>query len=96
MPVAVDGRQNVYGDDRLNRSYATWNAQPSWASDPDLQKANLVIAQVNQPLTQLLRMDPHFEVGYEDKLAVVFIARDSSQSGAAAEGGAFVRLMSAR
>jgi len=80
MPVAVDGRQNVYGDDRLNRSYATWNAQPSWASDPDLQKANLVIAQVNQPLTQLLRMDPHFEVGYEDKLAVVFIARESSKS----------------
>jgi hypothetical protein len=41
-------------------------------------------------------MDPRFEVAYEDKLAVVFIARDSSQSGAAAEGGASVRLMSAR
>jgi hypothetical protein len=56
----------------------------------------LVIAPVNAPLTQVLRMDPRFEVAYEDKLAVVFIARDSSQSGAAAEGGASVRLMSAR
>jgi hypothetical protein len=96
QPVSIDGRTNTYGDERLNRSYATWNAQPGWASDPDLQKAKLVIAPVNAPLTQVLRMDPRFEVAYEDKLAVVFIARDSSQSGAAAEGGASVRLMSAR
>jgi len=75
QPVSIDGRTNVYGDEQLNRSYATWNAQPGWDSDPDLQKANLVIAPVNAPLTQLLRMDRRFEVAYEDKLAVVFIAR---------------------
>jgi hypothetical protein len=96
QPVSIDGRTNTYGDERLNRSYATWNAQPGWASDPDLQSAKLVIGPTNAPLTQVLRMDPRFEVAYEDKLAVVFIARDSSQSGAAAEGGASVRLMSAR
>jgi hypothetical protein len=88
LPVSIDGRTNVYGDERLNRSYAAWNAQPGWASDPDLQKANLIIAPFNPPLTQLLRMDPRFEVGYEDKLAVVFIARDSSQSKAAQGSGA--------
>ena len=95
MPVSIDGRTNTYGDERLNRSYATWNAQPGWDSDPDLQKANLVIGPVNAPLTQLLRMDPRFEVAYEDKLAVVFIARDSSQSGMVAGSGASTRLTSA-
>jgi hypothetical protein len=91
MPVAADGRQNVYGDERLNRSYVTWNAQPGWDSDPDLQKANLVIAPVNAPLTQVLRLDTRFDVTYEDKLAVVFLARNSQSSGA----GASVRLTSA-
>jgi len=95
-PVAVDGRQNVHGDERLNRSYATWNAQPDWAFDPDLQKANLVIAPVNAPLTQLLRMDPRFEVAYQDKIAVVFITRGSSPSKTAAGSGASDRMTIAR
>lgn len=95
-PVAVDGRQNVYGDERLNRSYATWNAQPGWDSDPDLQKAKLVIAPVNAPLTQLLRIDARFEVAYEDKLAVVFIARNSPQPAAAAGSSTSTGPTSAR
>jgi hypothetical protein len=70
---------------------STWNAQPGWASDPDLQSAKLVIAPVNAPLTQVLRLDTRFEVAYEDKLAVVFLARNSQSSGA----GASVRLTSA-
>jgi hypothetical protein len=95
QPVSIDGRTNTYGDERLNRSYATWNAQPGWDSDPDLQKANLVIGPVNAPLTQLLRMDPRFEVAYEDKLAVVFTARKGPQS-KTAEDGASARMTSAR
>jgi hypothetical protein len=75
MPVSVDGRSNIYGDERLNRSKATWNAQPDWASDPDLAKARLVIGPVSASLTQLLRLDPRFELTYEDKIATVFIAR---------------------
>ncbi len=96
MPVAVDGRQNVYGDQLLNRSYATWNAQPGWDSDPDLQKAKLVIAPVNAPLTQLLRMDPRFELAYEDKIAAVFRTRGSSPSKTAEASGAPDRLTHAR
>ena len=33
MPVSIDGRQNLYGDQRIDRSVATWSAQPDWASD---------------------------------------------------------------
>jgi hypothetical protein len=88
LPVSIDGRQNIYGDQRIDRNYATWNAQPDWASDPDLQKANLVIGPVEAPLTQLLRMDPRFQLGYEDKLAVVFVARGNSSMEPAAASGA--------
>lgn len=74
-PVSIDGRQNLYGDPRLDRSAATWNAQPDWASDAQLTSAGTVIGSVKSPLTQLLRMDPKFQLVYEDDLAAVFIAR---------------------
>jgi hypothetical protein len=75
MPVSIDGRTDFNGDPRLERFYATWNAQPGWASDPDLQSAGLVIAPINYPLTQLLRLDPRFQLAYQDNVAAVFIAR---------------------
>ncbi|MGD0940369.1 MAG: hypothetical protein ABR905_11720 [Terracidiphilus sp.] len=75
MPVGIDGRAALYGDERINRFNATWNGQPGWDSDPDLVKAGLVIGPVQAPLTQLLRTDQRFQLVYEDKLTVVFIAR---------------------
>jgi hypothetical protein len=75
MPVSIDGRQNLYGDQRIDRSLATWNAEPDWASDAQLTSAGVVIGPVKAPLTQLLRMDPRFQLMYEDKVAAVFVAR---------------------
>ncbi len=80
MPVSMDGRQNVYGDKQIYRSDDTWNGRPGWASDPGLQKAGLVIGPVKASLTQLLRMDPRFELAYEDKLTAVFVARKTAPS----------------
>lgn len=73
MPVVIDGRQNVYGDQRMDRSVATWSGQTDWASDPDLISARLVIGPVHIPLTQLLRRDSRYQLVYEDKIAAVFI-----------------------
>jgi hypothetical protein len=75
MPVSIDGRAAFYGDDAIDRSNNTWSGTPDWASDPQLMSAGLVIGPVKMPLTQLLRTDPHYKLVYEDKLAVVFIAR---------------------
>ena len=75
MPVSIDGRQNLYGDQRIDRSVATWSAQPDWASDAQLMKAGVVIGPVKAPLTQVLRMDPRFQLAYEDKVAAVFVRR---------------------
>ena len=75
MPVSIDGRAAFYGDEAIDRSIATWNAEPDWASDPQLKAAGVVIGPVKAPLTQVLRMDPRFRLLYEDGLAAVFVAR---------------------
>ena len=75
MPVSIDGRAAFYGDKSIDRSVATWNAEPDWASDPQLTSASLVVGPVKAPLTQVLRMDTHFQLVFEDKLAAVFVAR---------------------
>jgi hypothetical protein len=75
MPVSIDGRGGFYGDKSLDRSVATWSAAPDWDSDPTLKSAGLVLGPVQAPLVQILRMDPNFQLVYEDKLAAVFVAR---------------------
>ena len=75
MPVSIDGRAAFYGDQRIDRSIDTWSAQPDWASDAQLTKAGLVIGPAKAALNQVLRMDPRFQVVYEDKVAVVFVRR---------------------
>jgi len=75
MPVSIDGRQNLYGDQRIDRSVATWGAEPDWATDAQLMKAGIVIGPVKAPLNQVLRMDSRFQLVYEDKVAAVFVAR---------------------
>jgi hypothetical protein len=75
MPVSIDGRAALYGDQRIDRSVQTWSGQPDWASDPQLSAAGLVIGPVKSPLIQLLRLDPRFELAYEDKVAAVFVPR---------------------
>ena len=78
LPVAMDGRTNLHGVERIKCSYATWSGQPGWERDPALEAARLVIGGVKSPLALLLRREPRFELVYEDPLATVFIARSTS------------------
>ncbi len=73
LRVSMDGRTNVHPPDRILRSYLTWSGHRNWSEDPDLQKAQLVLAPRNQALTSILRLDRRFRVDYEDDLAVVFV-----------------------
>jgi hypothetical protein len=72
LPVSMDGRANVHGDDRIAHHYAVWIGKPEWASDPELSQANIVLARKEAPLTSLLRLDSHFKIVFEDVQAVVF------------------------
>jgi hypothetical protein len=75
----MDGRTNIYGDERVERSIATWSGGRKWNADPELAVSRLVIADVEAPLTSLLRFDSRFKLVYEDEVAVVFIARQQQQ-----------------
>jgi hypothetical protein len=75
LPVAMDGRTNLHGDQRMLRSFRTWEGQRGWDSDPELEAARLVIGQSQCALVSLLRHDPRFELVYEDPVATVFVAR---------------------
>ena len=79
IPVVMDNRGNVHGDERIERSIKTWTGQPGWESDPDLVAAHVVIAAIKMPLASLLRLDRRFELVYEDKVAAVFIAPGQSE-----------------
>ncbi len=74
LPVTIDGRTNVHGDDRLERSLNSWQGNQGWKSDPDLLRARLVIANKRRPLVEFLRADPRYKIVYEDGIAVVFVA----------------------
>ena len=70
----MDGRMNLHGDQRIERSVSTWSGLKGWESDPELMNARLVIGGVNHVLTNLLRTDSRFRLVYEDATAAVFIA----------------------
>ena len=88
LSVVIDGRQNVYGDERINRNIATWGGVRNWASDPDLKTASVVVGPVNAPLIQLLRMSPAFDLAYEDKVAAVFVPRAHGETVAGTQADA--------
>jgi hypothetical protein len=73
LPVAIDGRTNLHGDERLQRNDDTWNGRPGWRDDPELASARVVIGAPAMPLSDLLRSDARFQLEYEDKGAVVFV-----------------------
>ncbi len=77
MPVSMDGRTNLHGDDRIIRSVDTWLGRTGWESDPELARSRLVIAHPKQPLASLLRADERFRLVYEDKTALLFVAKGS-------------------
>jgi hypothetical protein len=72
--VSMDGRTNLHGDQRILRSVNTWSGVKGWKSDAELMKAQLVIGGINHALTNLMRMDSHFRLVYEDDIAAVFVA----------------------
>jgi hypothetical protein len=73
--VAIDGRTNVHGDDRVGHFGDVWMGKPEWAWDAELLQANVVLAKKDRALASLLRLDARFKVVYEDVQAVVFQRR---------------------
>jgi hypothetical protein len=75
LPVALDGRTNLHGDERILRAGNTWAGGPGWRDDPDLAGAGVVVADAGAPLAGLLAQDPRFELAHDDGVARVFVRR---------------------
>jgi hypothetical protein len=74
-PVAVDGRNDLYGDQLDELFYASQNGDSGYTTDPYLNEAGVVILAADLPLAKLLTVDPRFQLIYQDSLAVVFARR---------------------
>jgi hypothetical protein len=74
-PVAIDGRNDLYGDDLDRLFFETGNGQESYATDPYLNEAGVVLLQKDEPLAGLLLSDPRFSLVYQDQLAALFVKR---------------------
>ncbi len=75
IPVSMDGRTNVHGDERVKAYSDALRGLPGWEKDPDLAKANLIIWPTKSPLPGLLRCDPRFKQVFSDPQATVFVRR---------------------
>jgi hypothetical protein len=73
MPVVIDGRTNVHGQDEISHSQATWELQPGWSKNPYLANANVVLANSGAALTQELYRDPRFNAVFSDPVSVLFV-----------------------
>ncbi len=73
LPVLLDGRTNLHGDERILRIGNTWAAGPGWRDDPDLAAAGVIVADTQSPLACVLVLDDRFRLVYEDAVARVFV-----------------------
>ncbi len=72
-PVAIDGRNDLYGDELDLLMHKSSLGEESYKSDPYLNDAGLVLLPRELPLAKLLTVDPKFRLVYQDRLAAVFI-----------------------
>jgi hypothetical protein len=73
--VALDGRCNVHGDDRILTIGAAWVGDESWKKNADLAAAAVVVGERGAPLSNLLKSDDRFREIYEDAQAIVFVRK---------------------
>jgi hypothetical protein len=75
LPVAIDGRTNLYGDERIEHFGDVWAGIPNAVEDEELLKAGVIIAPVNSPRASLLLRDSRFEEVHKDDLARIFVRK---------------------
>jgi hypothetical protein len=75
FPVAIDGRNDLYGDELDRLFYNSQSAEKSYTTDPYLNEAGVVLLGSEMPLAKILTVDPRFQLVYHDDLATVFARR---------------------
>lgn len=78
-PVAIDGRNDLYGDKMDEENYHTENGEASYAKDALLNNASFVLMKPESPLSKRLAYDDRFSVFYSDATAVIFTRKTPQQ-----------------
>jgi hypothetical protein len=77
--VAIDGRNDLYGDDLDQVFYYSESAFPSYRTNPYLNESRLVLLESKLPLAKVLSIDPRFTLLYHDDIATVFAHKVDAQ-----------------
>jgi hypothetical protein len=72
MPVFVDGRTDLYGDEFLQTYLRTATGGEGWRDTLDEYDIRLVLIEAQSGLARQLRDEPGWALDYEDDLAVIF------------------------
>jgi len=74
-PVAIDGRNDLYGDDLDKVFYDVQSAEESYLTDRYLNESGVVLLDSKLPLAKILTIDPRFRLIYHDDIATVYAHR---------------------
>jgi hypothetical protein len=74
-PVAIDGRNDLYGDELDELFIGTQRGGESYKQDPYLSEAGVVLIRRTDGLYYALNQDQRFSLIYQDPIAAVFARR---------------------
>jgi len=72
-PVAIDGRNDLYGDELDEIFYNTESAFASYKTDHYLDESGVVVLDSELPLAKILSIDPRFKLIFHDAVATVYV-----------------------
>ena len=73
LPVFVDGRADVYGDEFLFYYLQTFEVRANWRQPLDDHQVVYVLIEPGSPLTAVLTLDDEWQTIYQDEIAQIFL-----------------------
>ncbi|UCG25459.1 MAG: hypothetical protein JSW55_05560 [Chloroflexota bacterium] len=76
LPVYVDGRADVYGDEFLHYYRRTFDLTERWRQPLDDYEVDYVLVEHHSPLSNLLTASDRWQLAFDDNLASIFTRSD--------------------
>jgi hypothetical protein len=80
-PVAIDGRNDLYGDELDVRFFGVQDGLASYSDDTFFKESRLILLNNREYLSERLSRDPQYKILYQDALAVVFVPQSPRSPG---------------
>ena len=77
LPVYVDGRTDLYGDDFLQAYLDAYTAGDDWQATFEQHDISLVVVEADSPLDDELSEAAGWSLDYEDEQAVIYVRETS-------------------